>query len=78
MFDIIGLITNSPFLLLKVGVLILIGLYVVFSIIIVVQARAFQRIVYIGDSHGSLFIQLLSLIHLVGSISLFFVALAIL
>jgi hypothetical protein len=79
MFDIMTLLTTiSPLFLLRIGILILLGLYVVFSIIVVVQSRAFHRIVYIGDSFGSLFIQILSFLHLIISISLFLLALAIL
>lgn len=79
MFDLTSLLFNfSPLLILKIGVLILLGLYVVFSIIVTVQARAFHRIVYVGDSFGSFFIQLFSFLHLLISISLFLLALAIL
>lgn len=79
MFDIVSFILNlSPILILRIGLLVLLGLYVVFSIIVTVQARAFHRVVYIGDSFGSFFIQLLTILHLLASISLFLLALAIL
>lgn len=72
------LTTITPSFLVKIALLVLLFLYMIFGIIVIIQARAFHRIVYIGDSFGSLFIQLLAIIHLVASISLFLLALAIL
>ena len=64
--------------IIRLLILAMIFVYIIFSVIVVVQARAFHRIVYIGDSYGSFVIQLLALVHLLASISLFLIALAIL
>jgi hypothetical protein len=78
MLDLTTLLSISPLIILKFCLLILLGLYVIFSIIISVQARAFNRIIYVGDSFGSSLIQFLTIFHLLISISLFLLALAIL
>jgi hypothetical protein len=79
MIDIITLLTTfNALLIAKIAVLLLIFVYLIFAIVVVVQARAFNRIIYIGDSFESLFIQTVSFIHLIATISLFLLALAIL
>lgn len=79
MFDVLTFFPTFPLLfLLKSGILILCLLYLVFSIIIMLQARSFHKVIYIGDSQGSSSIQFFLLLHLIAVISLFLLALAIL
>lgn len=79
MIDLFSLFsTFNPLLIVKLLLLLLMLVYTIFAVIVLVQARAFHRILYIGDSFGSFFIQLLAILHLVVTISLFLLALAIL
>lgn len=71
--------TNSQTsLILKVSVLLLIGLYNIFVLVIFNHIRSFKRILVINQTEGSHLIQKAALIYIIISFSLFFVALAIL
>lgn len=79
MIDINTLFTLiQPLLIVKIVILLLLLVYTIFAVVVLVQARAFNRIIYIGDSFESIFIQTLAVIHLIATISLFLLALAIL
>lgn len=79
MIDPTQLLTTFDFgSVIKITLLILIGLYSLFVLILFIQARSLGKIVIVEDRDGTPLLRLLSLIYLIASFSLFLAALVIL
>ena len=74
-FNFLNQFVNIPFLL-KAVALLLIFMYAIFAFVIVNQVRTMNKIIYIPSSSGILMV--ISLIHLLLSISLFLASVVIL
>ena len=64
-------------LLFKILLLIFIGLYAIFSIMLATKIRSLNKIVFLPPSTGAVFIQLIAILYVLAVISLFFVTLVI-
>jgi len=65
-------------LVAKIPILILIGLYVIFSYILYTKIKSLSRVVYISSLNASGTLNAFALIYFILSLSLFLIALAIL
>lgn len=75
-FDLFAILTFS--FLVKLGLLIIVGLYTIFALFLIVQVRSLNNTLHIESNHASAIMVLLTLIHFFASLSLFILILAIL
>lgn len=68
--------TFNPVFLIKLLTLAVIGFYVVFAFVVYVQAKKMTKTLYLHKAEGV--IKSLSVIHIIITVSLFFLALVIL
>lgn len=68
----IGFSTFFPWGFLKLGILVLLGIYIVFAAVIVRQEQLMSKIVEVPFSPV---LRLVSIVHLIASIGVFFIAL---
>ncbi len=77
-FDIVSFTKSFPFALtMKIALLTLIGLYAIFSFMLSIKIRSFNKIVFLPPSSGAVFIQVFAYIYFFVVLSLFFLALVI-
>jgi hypothetical protein len=68
---------GAGILIFKIPLLLLLGIYVLFTFIVINRIKAFNRIVNIAASHASSSLQALALIQFVLALSLFLLAIVI-
>lgn len=79
MIDLTQLTTSFDLgMFFKIVLLVLIGLYTLFVLILFLQARSLGKIVVIEERDGTPLLRMLALIYLIASLSLFLAALVIL
>ncbi len=65
-------------LVIKIGFLLLIGMYLIFTVFLVNQVRSLNKLVRIEHGHASALVYTTTILYSLATIVLFFVALAIL
>lgn len=79
MNDLFPFITDSAItLVFKILILVLIGLYGIFALIITTHVRSLNKIILIQKATGSPLMHIIAIVYLVATISLFLLAVVIL
>ena len=71
-----GSIFQSSFLLFKIGILIIIFLYIAFTVVILTQVNVMNKLV--TEDKVSVFLRFLAIVHILLAVSLFLAAVVIL
>jgi hypothetical protein len=78
MFDVLTFFQDNGLLFIfKILLLVLVFVYIVYTIIIINRVRALNRTIYLAAAHASLTLQILSIISFLLAVSLFIITIVI-